>query len=146
MPKTNAIAETVLYVKDVDQAALWYQRIFEFPIIFSQEDRLRALQVSKEQVLLLFKQRGSLAPLSLPGGVIPAHDGSGPVHLAFAMKPEDTQAWEAHLAAEGVAIESTFTWGPNDLSLYFRDLDNHLLELISPKHWQALAEQIESDT
>lgn len=146
MPKTTAIVETILYVKDVDQAAHWYQRIFGFPIIFSQEDRLRALQVSKEQVLLLFKQGGSLTPLSLPGGVIPPHDGSGPVHLAFAMEQQDTQAWEAHLAAEGVAIESTFTWGANDLSLYFRDLDNHLLELISPKHWQALAEQTGSDT
>jgi hypothetical protein len=30
-------------------------------------------------------------------------------------------------------------WGEGDKSLYFRDPDNHLLELISHGHWQKVA-------
>jgi catechol-2,3-dioxygenase len=138
-PSTDRIIETALYVADIDRAAEWYREIFNFPIIFQQEDRLRVLQVGQDQVLLLFKQGGSLAPTALPGGVIPPHDGSGPVHIAFAMQTSEAEQWVKHLKAHGVDIESRVDWGKDALSLYFRDLDNHVLELISGDYWQKLA-------
>ena len=136
-PRTSRIVETVLYSADVEKSADWYHYIFGFPIIFRQEDRLRALRVAKDQVLLLFKERGSLNAAVLEGGMIPPHDGSGPVHMAFAMETPEREQWEAHLNARGVAIESRVNWGENDRSLYFRDPDNHLLELISGDHWES---------
>jgi catechol 2,3-dioxygenase-like lactoylglutathione lyase family enzyme len=138
-PSTSRIIETALYVADVDKAAAWYRDIFNFPIIFQQEKRLRVLQVGHEQVLLLFREGGSLTPTALPGGVIPAHDGSGPAHIAFAMRMADAEEWVKHLKARGVDIESRVDWGKDDLSLYFRDLDNHVLELISGDYWQKVA-------
>ena len=138
-PSTSRIVETALYVADVDKAAAWYREIFNFPIIFAQENRLRVLQVGHDQVLLLFREGGSLTPTALPGGVIPAHDGSGPAHIAFAMQTADAGEWVKHLKAHGVDIESRVDWGKDDLSLYFRDLDNHVLELISGDYWQKLA-------
>lgn len=138
-PSTGRIIETALYVTDVDRAAKWYHEVFGFPIIFEQGDRLRTLQVAQDQVLLLFKEGASLAPAALPGGVIPAHNGSGPMHMAFAMQTADAELWVKHLNAHGVAIESRVKWGEDDLSLYFRDLDNHALELISGDYWQKLA-------
>ena len=51
-PSTRRIVETCLYVADVDRAAEWYRLVFGFPIIFGQEDRLRALQVADDQVLI----------------------------------------------------------------------------------------------
>lgn len=138
-PRTSRIVETCLYVADVDRAAEWYRRIFDFPIIFAQEDRFRALQVATDQVLLLFKEKASLKPMTLPGGVIPAHDGSGPMHMAFAMRTADADEWQKHLAAHDIAIESQVRWGDNDRSLYFRDPDGHVLELISGDHWQRVA-------
>ena len=138
-PSTSRIVETALYVADVDRAAAWYRDIFNFPIIFQQENRLRVLQVGHDQVLLLFREGGSLTPTALPGGVIPAHDGSGPAHMAFAMQTADAEEWVKHLKARGVDIESRVDWGKDDLSLYFRDLDDHVLELISGDYWQKLA-------
>jgi catechol 2,3-dioxygenase-like lactoylglutathione lyase family enzyme len=138
-PSTSRIVETALYVADVDRAAAWYRDIFNFPIIFQQENRLRVLQVGHDQVLLLFREGGSLTPTALPGGVIPAHDGSGPAHIAFAMQTADAEEWVKHLKARGVDIESRVDWGKDDLSLYFRDLDDHVLELISGDYWQKLA-------
>jgi catechol-2,3-dioxygenase len=138
-PTTSRIIENCLYVTDVDRAAEWYRQIFGFTIIFQQGDRLRALHVGQEQVLLLFKQGASLSPIVMPGGVLPPHDGSGTTHIAFAMQTAEAEEWEQHLSTHGISIESRVHWGENDKSLYFRDLDNHLLELISSDHWQKVA-------
>jgi catechol 2,3-dioxygenase-like lactoylglutathione lyase family enzyme len=138
-PTTGNIIESCLYVADVDRAAEWYGRIFGFPIIFRQGERLRALQVGQEQVLLLFKERGSLTPGVVPGGVIPAHDASGPAHIAFSMRTVEADQWEKHLSEHQVRIESVVNWGEGDKSLYFRDPDNHVLELISKDFWQKVA-------
>jgi catechol 2,3-dioxygenase-like lactoylglutathione lyase family enzyme len=138
-PRTGNIIESCLYVADVGRAAEWYGEIFGFPLIFQEGDRLRALQVGEEQVLLLFKERGSLTPAILPGGIIPAHDASGPAHIAFSMRTAEAEQWEKHLSAHHVQIESVVNWGEGDKSFYFRDPDNHVLELISHGHWQKVA-------
>lgn len=138
-PKTCRIVETCLYVADVDRAAGWYFRIFGFRIIFAQEDRLRALAVADDQVLLLFKEKATLNPVTTGGGVIPPHDGSGPMHIAFAMQTEDAEHWDRHLTSQNVAVESRVHWEDNDKSLYFRDPDNHVVELISGDHWRKVA-------
>lgn len=138
---TDTIVETALYVADVDRAAQWYQRIFGFPIIFQQEGRLRVLEVGEKQVLLLFKQGGSLHPQNLPGGTIPPHDGSGPAHMAFGMQTADAGQWEKLLAEYGIEIIGRVDWGEGDKSLYFCDPDNHVLELISHDHWRKVVGQ-----
>jgi len=137
-PKTRRIVETCLYVTNVDRAAEWYSRIFGFRIIFAQEDRLRALEVADDQVLLLFKEKATLSPITIEGGVIPSHDGSGPMHIAFAMRTEDAERWESHLTSHNVAVESRVPWGDNDKSLYFRDPDGHAVELITGDYWRRL--------
>ena len=114
-PTTGNIIESCLYVADVDRAAEWYGEIFGFPLIFQEGDRLRAMQVGEEQVLLLFKERGSLRPATLPGGVIPAHDAAGPAHIAFSMRTAEAEQWEKHLSAHHVQIESVVNWGEGEI-------------------------------
>jgi catechol 2,3-dioxygenase-like lactoylglutathione lyase family enzyme len=137
MPKVTEIIETVLYVKDVERAKDWYQKLFDFPVIFREGDRFRALKVGGIQVLLLFKEGSSTTATTPPGGVIPPHDGSGPTHLAFGMKTEEADHWEQHLMANGVEIEGRVEWNKDDKSIYFRDPDNHLVELITSEHWSS---------
>jgi catechol 2,3-dioxygenase-like lactoylglutathione lyase family enzyme len=138
-PATRRIVETALYAADVDRAAAWYNSVFGFPVIFAQEDRLRVLHVGDDQVLLLFKEKGTLHPIEIPGGIIPPHDGSGPMHIAFAMRTEEAELWKQRLASHGIAVESQVRWGDNDISLYFRDPDGHAVELITGDYWQKLA-------
>ena len=130
-----ALIEYGLYVEDVDRAAQWYRRLFGFPTIMEESDRLRALQAGARQVLLLFKNGGSTEGVPMPTGFIPPHDGSGPVHLAFTMEPSEVDAWKNHLQQHAVEIESTLHWPEGGWSLYFRDPDGHLLELITPSQW-----------
>jgi catechol 2,3-dioxygenase-like lactoylglutathione lyase family enzyme len=72
---------------------------------------------------------------TLPGGTIPPHDGSGSIHVGFAVDTADLPAWEARLTEQGVEILSRVTWPRGGRSIYFRDPDGHLLELLTPGVW-----------
>ena len=71
----------------------------------------------------------------MPGGVLPPHDGSGQQHFAFSVPASDLQAWEQRLEENNVVIESRVTWPRGGRSIYFRDPDGHLVELITPGCW-----------
>jgi catechol 2,3-dioxygenase-like lactoylglutathione lyase family enzyme len=98
--------------------------------------RFQSFEAGKSQVLLLFQRGSTLKPAPFPGGTIPPHDGHGPHHIGFAITAADYDAWKQHLTAEGVTIESETTWPPGGRSLYFRDPDRHLVELITPGIWE----------
>lgn len=135
MPQVQAILETALYVRDPSGAAAFYRRLFGFPVLLESE-RLIALDVAGRSVLLLFKAGATRDDFAHPGGVVPGHDGSGPTHFAFSIAAEDFNTWHDHLKSAGVAVESTVNWPEGARSLYFRDPDRHLVELITPGFWR----------
>jgi catechol 2,3-dioxygenase-like lactoylglutathione lyase family enzyme len=134
MLKPTHIAETALYVDDLPRAIAFYTRLLECPIL-RQDDRLCALRIADEQVLLLFLRGASTHPTPLHGGIIPAHDGAGPLHVCFGIGASDLDLWAARLEAQGIAIESRFHWPAGADSLYFRDPDRHMVELATPGLW-----------
>jgi catechol 2,3-dioxygenase-like lactoylglutathione lyase family enzyme len=134
MPTLNGVLETSLYVADLGRAADFYRRLFRMATLV-EDERLCALSVEGRQVLLLFRQGGSVTPAVLPGGTIPPHDGSGHLHLAFAIPAAEMGAWENWLQENGVAVESRVAWSRGGHSIYFRDPDNHLIELATPGIW-----------
>jgi catechol 2,3-dioxygenase-like lactoylglutathione lyase family enzyme len=135
MPALGRVLETSLYVNDLTRSIGFYRRIFGFDSLMA-DGRFCALNVSGQQVLLLFLKRATTEPIVTPGGVIPPHDGEGQTHLAFAISFEHEAAWTEHLKAAGVRIESRVAWPRGGFSLYFRDPDGHLLELVSPGCWE----------
>jgi catechol 2,3-dioxygenase-like lactoylglutathione lyase family enzyme len=128
IPALNGILESALYVTDMERSARFYESLFGFPII-DRSDRLIALAAGERQILLLFKKGASAR---MP---VNAHDGSGELHLAFAIAASELAAWEARLAAHSVAIEDRRQWPRGGTSLYFRDPDRHLIELATPGVW-----------
>ena len=142
-PRVTGILETCLYVADVEAAARFYESLFGFPRLAS-DSRFCALAVTvpddgrpraSSSVLLLFRRGATREPIALPGGIIPPHGGGGEEHIAFAVPAEDLAAWEDRLASLGVTIESRVRWGLGGESVYFRDLDRHLVELATPGTW-----------
>jgi len=134
LPAVAGILETALYVADLDRSRAFYQRLMGFGCYLS-DARMCALGVPGRGVLLLFLRHASKEPSQSPGGMIPAHDGMGVLHLAFAIPADGLQAWEAHLQAAGVAVESRVTWARGGTSLYFRDPDGHSVEVSTPGLW-----------
>jgi catechol 2,3-dioxygenase-like lactoylglutathione lyase family enzyme len=134
MPELTGVLETCLYAQDLERAGRFYEELFGFPRI-EGDDRFRDYRVADHQVLLLFQRGATIQPVRIPGGIIPPHDGSGHLHLAFSIPSAELDAWEKRLAAQGVSIESKVHWPSGGRSIYFRDLDNHLLELVTPGCW-----------
>jgi catechol 2,3-dioxygenase-like lactoylglutathione lyase family enzyme len=134
MPSLDRVLETALYVDDLGRAAAFYADVLELTLLYL-DDRLQAFAVGGSSVLLLFRRGASLETVRLPGGTIPPHDGSGPLHVAFAIAADDLAAWEARLREHGVPIEGRTDWPRGGRSVYFRDPDGHLLELATPGLW-----------
>jgi catechol 2,3-dioxygenase-like lactoylglutathione lyase family enzyme len=130
----TGMLEYGVYVDDVPRSAEFYGRLFGFELLHG-DDRFCALSVAGRQVFLIFKKGGTLQPMPLPGGVLPPHDGSGQLHFAFSIPEADLAAWEQRLVDNGIAIESRVTWPRGGRSIYFRDPDGHLVELITPGCW-----------
>ncbi len=135
-PPVQGMLEFGLYVQDVSRAADFYHNLFGFPVLLSNE-RIAALDVEGPQVLLLFKQGASSEPMTVPGGgLLPPHDGEGTSHVAFAIQKSDLGRWERWLQEQDVEVESKVEWERGGRSLYFRDPDGHLLELVTPGVWE----------
>lgn len=127
-PKVSGVLETSLYVDDLQRSERFYQSIFGFETIDKDPERLIAMSIEGRQVLLLFKKGASLT------SDVPT-DGSGELHLTFAVAAQEFAAWEKWLAENQVPIEQKRGWGRGGQSLYFRDPDRHLLELATPGLW-----------
>jgi catechol 2,3-dioxygenase-like lactoylglutathione lyase family enzyme len=133
MLRVHRILETALYCADLAQTADFYQKLLGVVPMLSG-DRLVALDAGQATVLLLF-QRGNSGALETAGGLVPGHDGSGPVHLAFAIDASELAVWESRLAHLGIDIESRVRWERGGTSLYFRDPDGRSVELATPGIW-----------
>ena len=127
-PALEGILESSLYVSDVMRSVEFYKRIFGFEVISDFGGRGCAMKAGERQVLLLFKKGGSVATET-------PHDGDGELHLAFAIAAAELGRWEAWLEENGIAIEEKHPWERGGVSLYFRDPDRHLLEVVTPGVW-----------
>jgi catechol 2,3-dioxygenase-like lactoylglutathione lyase family enzyme len=135
-PVIRGVVETILYTDDLPAAIGFYQDVLGLAPMKGDGERFQAFDAGERRVLLLFKRGGTLTPQPVAtGGVIPPHDGHGPHHLAFAIDAADYEAWRRWIEGRGLAIESETQWERGGRSLYFRDRDNHLVELVTPGIW-----------
>ena len=133
-PRVSHVLETSLYVGDLRRSRDFYARIFGFEE-FLTDERLCVMGMPGGQVLLLFKKGSTDQPAPTPGGTIPAHHGEGHLHLCFAIAGDELENWERHLSREGIAVESEVRWSGGGRSLFFRDPDDHSLEVATPGLW-----------
>jgi catechol 2,3-dioxygenase-like lactoylglutathione lyase family enzyme len=134
MPRLNRIIETALYVDDLDRTRSFYETVLDVNALLRTRT-LIAYDIGGAGVLLIFRRGESRQTQSLPSGTIPGHDGSGPIHICFAIDAEELPAWEARLNEYLIPIEGRMQWERGGTSLYFRDPDGHLLELMTPGNW-----------
>jgi catechol 2,3-dioxygenase-like lactoylglutathione lyase family enzyme len=134
MPKLDRVIETAIYVDDLDRAAAFYEQVMDLPLMVC-DARFRAYDVGGESVFLVFHRGATLDTVHLPGGTIPPHDGHGPLHLAFGISADELPAWEQRLTERKIAIEARTDWPRGGKSVYFRDPDHHLLELVTRGVW-----------
>ena len=123
----NPVVHWELMSKDPAKVSSFYEKIFGFQVV-TEFDRGCAIQAGPHQVLLLFRKGASRAIQS-------PHDGEGELHVAFAIAAADLPNWESWLQENTIAIEEKHLWESGGTSLYFRDPDRHLLEVVTPGTW-----------
>ena len=134
-PHINGIVESCLYSNDFPRPIRFYQEQLGLRLLESGE-RLCVFSVADKQVLLIFRGGDKLQPVPTPGGLIPPHGAAGQLHLALAISKDDFATWENYLIAQGIEIESKVEWPAGGRSIYFRDPNNHLVELATPGIWE----------
>lgn len=134
-PPLDGILETSLYVRDVERSVEFYHGVLGLPVLV-REDRVTALDAGARGVLLIFQHGAASTPSESPRGTIPAHDGSGRLHLALAVAASDLDRWESYLTSRSIHVESRVEWSRGGSSIFFRDPDGHLLELAAPGVWE----------
>jgi catechol 2,3-dioxygenase-like lactoylglutathione lyase family enzyme len=127
-PKTDGIVESSLYVSDLARSVRFYEETFGFRVISDFGERGCAMEAGPRQVLLLFK-KGASRTIQSP------HDWDGEIHIAFAIASTELANWEAWLQTRGIPVEEKRTWELGGTSLYFRDPDRHLIEVVTPGVW-----------
>jgi catechol 2,3-dioxygenase-like lactoylglutathione lyase family enzyme len=134
MPRLNRIVETALYVDDLDRAAAFYEETLGL-VTMLRTRTLFAYDIGGQSVLLLFQRGASIETQVSERGSIPPHDGHGPLHICFAVDADELASWEIQLERQGVPIEGRMAWNRGGSSIYFRDPDGHLLEIMTPGNW-----------
>jgi len=136
IPPIKGVVETALYVDDLARAVAFYRDVLGLRPLRGDNTRFQAFDSGAHRVLLLFRRGGTVTPTAVPGGVIPAHDGTGQNHVGFAIPAAAYESWRSWLQGQRIAIESEAQWERGGRSLYFRDPDGHLVELITPGIWE----------
>jgi len=134
MPAIEGLLETALYVDDMERSAAFFRDVMGLSAMIESE-RLTAFDAGRQGVLLIFRRGASVEDMPGPGGVVPGHDGQGPLHMAFAIADESYDEWHRHLLAADVKIRGEMRWPRGGRSLYFEDPDGHVLEVATPGLW-----------
>lgn len=134
-PPLDGVLETALYVDDMGRSVAFFANVLGLEAMLST-DRLTAFDAGRNSVLLVFARGASRQDMAGSGGLVPGHDGAGPLHMAFAIAAGAYDAWKARLQAHGVTLRSEVTWPAGGRSLYFEDPDGHVLEFATPGLWR----------
>lgn len=125
----NGIKETSLYVADLSITEKFYHERLNFPVISRVEGRH-----------IFFRAGNSLLLCFLPEATrndeeMPPHYANGQIHLAFEVPKNMYYPFKEWIQNQGIPIEFEKHWHDDFLSFYFRDPDNHSLEILTEGMW-----------
>lgn len=126
--RVSKVVETGIYVEDLERARSFYEGVLGLKVVQSEPGRHVFLNAGKS-MLLLFRAERTLEETKLP-----PHGAAGSQHFALQVEEKDYENWKQRLKSKGVEIEQEVGWG-GSRSLYFRDPDGNLVELITPGNW-----------
>ena len=123
------IKETSLYVFSLDNSKSFHNGVLGMEIISEAPERHIFFRAGKS-ILLCF-----LVEATQNENNLPPHGAKGEIHIAFEVRKDDYEKIKDELILKGIKIEHEQDWPRNFKSFYFRDPDNHLLEIVQPGMW-----------
>lgn len=132
--KPQQILESALYVRDIEEAVVFYRDILGLELALPHNHR-NAFFRCGTGILLVFDAKETVIPAPEGALPIPTHGTTGAGHMCFATSREEIAAWKEHFAKHGIEIEREFDWPNGARSLYIRDPSGNSLEFAEPKLW-----------
>lgn len=118
------IKETCLYIRDLEQARMFYHETLELPLISYVKGKHIFFRAGSS-VLLCFNPDDSKLKTSPP-----AHYGGGKQHFALEVSNSDYQFAKTWIEGKGIRITDTVNWKNNVESFYFEDPEGNVLEIV----------------
>lgn len=128
----DRVLETCIYADDLAAAEIFYSEVLGLTAFSRVEGRHVFFRCGQAVFLIFNPARTITAEGAIP---VPVHGAKGEGHVAFAMAPDEIDAWREHLEQHGVEIETEITWPSGGYSLYFRDPAGNSVELATPQTW-----------
>ena len=125
----NRIKETCLYISDLEKSIQFYHGIMGLKI-YSKIRGSHVFFKAGESMLLCF-----LKGVTENQSKLPPHFAIGQIHFAFEVPAKDYDNWKNVLKKKGIPIEHEQDWKNNLKSFYFRDPDEHLVEILQAGIW-----------
>jgi catechol 2,3-dioxygenase-like lactoylglutathione lyase family enzyme len=133
MMAPDAVLETVLYAKNLQQARFFYAEILGLDCVQEQRERHVFFRCGG-QMLLIFDPDETVK--QRPGGLaVPTHGALGEGHVCFRASAPELQSWRSHFERLGVPIEADFEWPAGGRSIYVRDPAGNSVEFAEPRIW-----------
>ena len=129
MPRLTKIKETCLYVSDLERTKSFYCELLGLELISMKEGRHVFFRVG-DDVLLCF-----LPEITKEEKVLTPHYANGQQHFAFECLIDELDNWKSVLEEHQIEIEREIEWHPGCRSIYFRDPDDHSVEIVMPGLW-----------
>ena len=133
MKARQGLLETAIYARDLDAAEAFYRDVFGLELVSKVPGRLVSFRCG-QQMLLLFNPDKSRE--ANPDILIPRHGTEGEGHFCFrARDGAEIDAWCAHFARLGVAVERLHVWQNGARSVYVRDPAGNSVEVGEAGMW-----------
>ena len=134
-PSVRKIVETSIYVADLERSESFYTSVLGLETVARQEGRHVFMKAGRS-MLLIFNPDGLKREREMLGEqAIPQVYEGGRTHIAFGVAIGEMDDWRRMLEERKVKIEHEMLWGTGNTSIYFRDPDQNVIELITPGSW-----------
>lgn len=129
----DAVLETVLYAKNLQQARFFYAEILGLDCVQEEKERHVFFRCGG-QMLLIFNPEETVKHRQ--GGLpVPTHGALGEGHVCFRASAPELQIWRSHFERVRVTIEADFEWPAGGRSIYVRDPAGNSVEFAEPRIW-----------
>ena len=129
MIPVSKIKETCLYVADLQKTRYFYHEKLGLPLISLVENSHVFFRAGTSVLLCFLSERSAVQT------TLPVHFGKGQIHFAFEVESKDYEKCKVRILELEIKIEQEQKWPNNKLSFYFRDPDNHLVEIVEVGLW-----------
>ena len=133
MQARQGLLETAIYARDLDAAEAFYRDVFGLDLVSKVPGRLVFFRCGQQMLLLFNPDKSREVNPNIP---IPRHGTEGEGHFCFrARDGAEIDAWCAHFARLGVAVEHLHVWPNGARSVYVRDPAGNSVEVGEAAMW-----------